>query len=123
MASGPCILIIDEDQDIRDFLRLALDDEGYQPITAGNGKRAIDSLPACMPSLILIDSHVPYLDRPGFLSTYRDMVEVGAPVVMLTTALCPDVVAARIHADAILEKPFDLDDLLEVVDHFMSAAA
>jgi two-component system KDP operon response regulator KdpE len=122
MACGPCILIIDEDQDIRDFLTLALDDEGYQSITAGNGKRAIDTLPQCWPSLILIDSHVPYMDKPGFLSAYHDIVDVGAPIVMLTTSLCPDVTAARIHADAILEKPFNLDDLLQVVDHFMKAA-
>lgn len=53
------VLIVDDDPDWREFLRLSLEDLGYQPLEASNGPEALKSLEAEDPAVMLLDLRMP----------------------------------------------------------------
>jgi len=63
------ILIIDDDEDVRDFLCQALQDEGYEVATAADGLSALELLGQVQPDLILLDALMPMMD--GWISWSR----------------------------------------------------
>lgn len=112
------VLLVDDDQGIRDLVTLALADEGYDVITAKHGAEAMDILRTTMPAVILLDARMPVMDGPAFASAYTELPEPRAPLVLLTASAEVDTVMEQVAAAAILNKPFDLDDLLGVVKRF-----
>src|SRR5436190_20649462 len=56
------ILVVDDDDDVRDVLRDVLEDEGYKVCTAANGRDALDRLKALVPCLIVLDLMMPIMD-------------------------------------------------------------
>jgi two-component system, chemotaxis family, chemotaxis protein CheY len=114
---GP-VLVIDDDESIRDFLTTALTDEGYAVLTAANGQAALDLLADVSPGLILLDMRMPVMDGWEFARLYRQRPGPHAPLVVMTAARDAIDRASQIEADGLLAKPFDLDDLLAVVARF-----
>ena len=123
MSGSRCILIIDQDQGIRDFISLTLGDEGYTALTASSGDDAIRLAAQHQLSLILLDLFFPKHDIGRFLDTYREMPGPRAPLVVLTTDFHPDELAAQVQADDFLSKPFELSDLLNLVSRYTQATA
>jgi two-component system, chemotaxis family, chemotaxis protein CheY len=112
------ILLIDDDEAIREFVSMALGDEGYEIITAANGAAALDLIERHPPSLILLDMRMPILDGWSFAEFYRQRPGPHAPIIMLTAAQDAADCAAQIDADGFLAKPFDLSALLDLVDRY-----
>jgi two-component system, chemotaxis family, chemotaxis protein CheY len=109
------ILVVEDDQEIRDFLALVLEGEGYAVRTAPNGAVALDLLRQQAADLILLDMRMPVMDGWAFVPAYRDQPGPHAPIVVLTAARDAQQTAREVEADAHLGKPFNLDDLLAVV--------
>src|SRR3712207_6404701 len=85
------LLVVEDDQDIRETLQQALELEGYQVSTAGNGKEALDILhladPPSRPHLILLDLMMPIMDGWEFLEKARSTnLLSGIPVVIVSAA-------------------------------------
>ena len=76
------ILIVDDDQNICELLRLYLAKEGYQPIIATDGEAAVAAFESQKPSLVLLDVMMPKMDGWEVLKTIRKYSQV--PVIMLT---------------------------------------
>jgi CheY-like chemotaxis protein len=112
---GESLLIVDDDETIRDFLSMALSDEGYQVLTAANGRAALEVVARTAPRLILLDMRMPIMDGWEFARAYRELPGPHAPIVVITAARDAGDRAAQIEADDYLAKPFDLDDLLATV--------
>ncbi|MDB5079936.1 MAG: response regulator receiver protein [Chloroflexi bacterium] len=115
------VLVVDDDAPIRDFVKATLEGEGYAVITAENGSVALQLLtgPASyQPDLILLDMRMPILDGWQFAKAYRDLPGKKVPIIVLTAATDPAKFAAQIKADNYLPKPFDLLDLLDMVEQF-----
>jgi CheY-like chemotaxis protein len=70
-----------------------------------------------MPALVLLDLWMPVMDGRGFLAAYRQLPLPQAPVVLFAAALRKG--GAPVDADAVLAKPFDLPDLLALVEHLI----
>jgi DNA-binding response OmpR family regulator len=115
MKRGKRVLIVDDDESIRDFLAMALSDDGYDVATAEEGQRALDVARRWDPALILLDMRMGGMDGWGFARAYRKASRRRAPILVVTAARDAAVYAAQIEADAFLAKPFELRDLLGLV--------
>jgi two-component system response regulator MprA len=106
------ILVVDDDQAVRESLRRALILEGYEVELAADGTQALRSLSQSAPDAIILDLQMPDVDG---LEVCRRLRALGdaTPVLMLTAR---DAVGDRVEgldagADDYLVKPFDLNEL------------
>jgi len=109
------ILIVDDDESIRQIVRICLTDEGYDVSEAPNGQVALTALREFTPSLILLDLRMPVMDGWEFARRYEKFPGPRAPIVAFVAALNAEQDCADLDAAGILAKPFDLDDLLDAV--------
>lgn len=123
------ILVVEDDEDIRAILILALEAEGYRVHTAENGKRALDVLRELqeeeLPTGILLDLMMPEMDGDAFLQVlHQEHADDWAkiPVIISTargTLTNMDVISKTV---AQIQKPMDLQQLYGVVkQHFGEA--
>jgi len=113
------ILIVEDDQDIREMLQALLEDEGYHVWTAVNGRAALDLIRsrASGPGLVLLDLMMPVLDGIGFLRELAaDPILPRMPVLMLTASNSAGPVEG---IAAFIKKPLDLDVLLSSVERLI----
>ena len=116
-----CVLIVDDDQSIRELISMTLEDEGYTVVTAPEGKSALEKVAEQSPDVILLDTRMPVMDGWEFARQFRELPASKASLIMLTAVDDPDNAASELGADAYLAKPFDLNDLSEIVARFMQA--
>jgi two-component system, chemotaxis family, chemotaxis protein CheY len=109
------ILVVDDDESIRQIVRICLSDEGYDVFEASNGLAALALLPECRPDLILLDLRMPVMDGWEFARLYRLGPGRHVPIVAFIAALNAQQDCAELDAATILTKPFDLDELLDIV--------
>ena len=111
------ILVVDDEPALRDALCEVLESEGYTAIASPQGEHALQTLrsSAPLPDVIILDMLMPGIDGYQFRKLQKkDPTLASIPVVAATAVGC----VADIDADVILHKPFDIDVLLRVVDHF-----
>ena len=111
------VLLVDDDEDIRETLSELLDASGYAVLQAENGRRALDVLkavPPRTPCLVVLDLAMPVLDGHQFLK-YRaeDPVLRRIPVVVVSANPRPPQPLEGI--EAYLQKPLEPDVLLEII--------
>jgi CheY-like chemotaxis protein len=111
--------VVDDDESIRQFIRMALTDRGYEVRVAEHGKAALALIAAGRPDLILLDMRMPVMDGWAFAQAYRALPPPHAPVIVLTAARDAEQYASQIAADAFLAKPFDLSELFRLVKQFL----
>lgn len=110
------ILIIEDDEDILFTLRDYLELEGYHVLTAGNGLEALELLKNIdTPNLILLDMKMPLMNGWEFAAAYEEKFTKKAPIIVVTAAADAEQRARDIRAISFVEKPFDLDNLLEKI--------
>jgi two-component system chemotaxis response regulator CheY len=109
------ILIVDDDESIRQIVRLCLTDEGFEVREASNGQTALDALGEFQPDLILLDLRMPVMDGWEFSRRYASLPGHHVPIVAFVAGLNTEQDCAGLAPATILTKPFDLDDLLNAV--------
>ena len=117
------ILIVDDDEDLRKAVRLALESQGHVIREFGNGVEALKFARADHPDLIVLDANLPGVD--GYEICYLVKSAPGlrhTRVIMLTVRdQEADIAAGRgALADAYLIKPFDPDRLLAAITNLKS---
>ena len=112
---GKRILVVDDDDTIRELIVMALDDEGYETAVACHGAEALAQLGRCPADLILLDMRMPVMDGWEFARAYRAAPGPHAPMVVLTAGRSASEAATTIGAAAYLAKPFELEHLLGTV--------
>lgn len=115
---GGRVLVVDDDEGIREFVGMALADEGYEVVLASHGADALELARQHPPAIILLDMRMPIMDGWEFARTYRQRPGPHAPIIVITAARDADERAAQIAAEAVLAKPFQLADLLSVVGQY-----
>lgn len=125
LVSDSYILIVEDDEDIRENMVTLLEDEGYRAFSAKNGKEAIDfiietSLP--MPRLIALDLYMPVMDGKAFLAALeqnRPAAKFGRlPVILLTASGEHEREGLENETFGILRKPIDIDEFLGIVKRY-----
>lgn len=116
MNDKMAVLVVDDDESIREFVEFALTEEGYAVMSACDAQAGLDILRAVRPALILLDMRMPGMDGAAFVKAYRNMPGPHAPIVVTSAARFEWEPAPDLAVAGHLDKPFDLDDLLAVVE-------
>lgn len=110
------ILIVDDDPVIRDLLDDVLEGEGYEVFQAANGQAAIEIARDRMPDLILMDLMMPVLDGSSATRILKsDAATRRIRIIVMSAIMNLRRYSDDIPADGLLDKPFDLDMLLNDV--------
>jgi CheY-like chemotaxis protein len=116
--SAEHVLVVEDQQDIRDLVAFILESAGYRVSTADNGALALEQVARETIDVVLLDMRMPVMDGWAFAEAYRQLAGPHAPIVVLTAAQDAATRAGQIRADAYLGKPFEIDDLLNVVARY-----
>lgn len=110
------VLIVEDDRNIADLLRLYLEKEGYEVAIALDGLRGVEQFHAVDPSLVLLDVMLPGMDGWGVCRTIR--AESKVPIIMLTAkSETEDKVAGlKQGADDYITKPFEMKEVLARIE-------
>jgi CheY-like chemotaxis protein len=124
MNTRSLILIIDDDEDIRDILAMAVRSLGYAVKTATDGIDALQKLSeGPRPSLILLDMMMPRMDGEAMLTRLRSNPQTrDIPVVLVSGHAAVGFKAAEFQADGYLVKPIGLDVLARTIEAFAGRA-
>jgi DNA-binding response OmpR family regulator len=117
MKASPCILVVDNDSSIREFIVSALMDEGFRAVMAATPRMAREQLSSTLPCLLLLDLLNISSDDLTLVTEYRDLLGDEASVAVMSTAFDAQSVAKCVQADAVLSKPFSLNELFSVVSN------
>ena len=103
------ILIIDDEDDIREVARLSLESvAGWEVLSAGCGVEGVASALEQQPDAILLDVIMPGMDGPAaFRELRKNPATAGIPVLLLTARISDQRRFAGLGVDAVLFKPFD----------------
>ena len=115
--SEKTILIIDDEEDLRETLKLSVELEGYQCYTAADGKEGLEALARIpTPCVIFLDLMMPVMNGWQFLSELRGHPSLGQiPVAVLTAFI---KLTGAIPAGDIIRKPVEIDALLGIVKKY-----
>jgi CheY-like chemotaxis protein len=114
MSDAP-ILVVDDDPSILAVVEEILGFEGYPVETATDGATALAAVARRQPSLVLLDMRMPVLDGWGFAGALAER-GLRLPIVVMTAAQDARRWAEEIGAEGYLAKPFEMPDLLAVVE-------
>src|SRR5689334_20823350 len=122
MIQAPLVLIVEDDQSLRDMLSELLSGSGYRTMTASDGAAGLDTLRRVAPDLVLLDVSMPVMDGLTFLR--RRSAEACRPTVpvVVMSAQQRESEARILGAQQFISKPFDLDDLLGVIGRCLRTA-
>ena len=121
--SGPHILVVDDEADIRGLLKEILSEEGYEVDVAANAAQARASRARQSPDLVLLDIWMPDVDGISLLREWSASTTDGCPVVMMSGhgTVETAVEATRLGAFDFVEKPLSLAKLLRTVERALDA--
>ncbi len=110
------VLVVEDDANISELLRLYLEKEGYTVTIAATGEDGIISFRQASPSLVLLDIMLPGIDGWGVLRTIRQ--ESKTPVIMLTAKgeTFDKVSGLQLGADDYITKPFEMKEVLARIE-------
>lgn len=119
------ILVVDDDPDLVDLLSLDLAGQGYEVLTASNGKEALHVVNTRKVDLLLLDVMMPYMDGYHVAHEVSTRQGVNAPKVLLMTSR--DTVRERgvilmSGADGAIQKPFALNELHQRIEELLVSA-
>lgn len=111
------VLIVDDEQDVRDVVAGLLQKRGYDTATASNGREALAQLRAGLrPGLILLDLHMPVMDGEEFCEECaRNPALADIPIVVISSDTATAAKVAATHARGHLPKPVPFDRLLATI--------
>lgn len=118
MLEGNVVLVVDDDEDLRESVELVLEGEGCRVLTAANGQEALDVVSREMPQVILLDMRMPVMNGWQFAEAFRARFGRVAPLVVMTAAEDARERAREVDAESYLAKPFEIDDVLRTVRAF-----
>ena len=122
--SDKLILVVEDDEDVREYLVRALNLEGYETVKASNGQEALNVLAGCLargatPCCIILDLMMPVMDGQTFIDTMEhDLKEKLGEIAII-------VLSAKRRSEGLevlpttvktISKPFDLDELYEAIE-------
>ena len=110
------VLIVEDDRNIADLLRLYLEKEGYTVVIAPDGMRGVEQFRTVHPSLVLLDVMLPGLDGWGVCRAIR--AESQTPIIMLTAKSETEdkVNGLELGADDYITKPFEMKEVLARIE-------
>ncbi|MFW5708605.1 MAG: response regulator [Chloroflexota bacterium] len=120
--TGETILVVDDTAENREFVvEYVLQPNGYQPLTAKDGKEGLDLAIAYRPDLIILDYNMPIMDGPGMLRAMNSH-GLDIPVILMTFHGSEDIAVEvfRLGARDYIIKPFYPEEMENAIDRHLS---
>lgn len=115
------ILVVDDEQSIRELLVDVLTEEGYDVECASDGREALDAIVRTSPRLMLLDLHMPLMDGRGLIASLRAR-GIAVPIVLVSAGMDIATHAADVGVVGFIAKPFEVASLLTTVKRHYRAA-
>ena len=110
------ILLIDDDENVRETLAVVLREEGYFVDLAENGKEAVNKSFANFYNLAIVDWRLPDVDGTKLISQLKETTPKMAKIMLTGYPSMDNAIdAVNQHADAFLLKPVDVEELLKKI--------
>ena len=117
MSQPSQVLLVDDDRDILEGVRLRLHAAGYETMTACDGQQAIDSAIDQKPDAIVLDVRMPRMDGMTVLARLKEHQSTRhIPIVMLSASLVDQQAALEAGATFFVIKPYAAENLLAALD-------
>ncbi len=114
------ILVVDDEQTIRELLVDLLEDLGHDVLEAGTGEQALEVIDqAGKPDLVLTDITMPVMDGEALMTSLRTIDKFSNIPVIVMTANQPDS-RIGIHPTAVIRKPFNIEHVERVVTNVLA---
>jgi DNA-binding response OmpR family regulator len=114
------VLVVEDDQAVRLFIKLALEDEGFQTEAFGDGQVALEWASDHKPSLVILDYRLPVVNGPMVAAGVRARYGEYLPIILITADPRPFEKGKQLGANVSFSKPFDLSALLNAVERLLS---
>ena len=114
----PSVLVVDDEPQVVWVLQFSLEAEGYTTYAASNGIEALSEIAQHRPAMMVLDIMMPGMDGWSLLEEMLKLPDDERPRVVIVSALSSlrdRAKAAELGADAYVPKPFNVDELLEVL--------
>jgi two-component system phosphate regulon response regulator PhoB len=117
-AENPCkVMLVDDDSDNRETMRMLLSAAGYRVACARNGADALPSIDNWQPDVVLLDYVMPTMDGATLARLLRARPGTRDMVIVMTSGLDEDMVRPVCDAyDAYLHKPYSIETALAAID-------
>jgi DNA-binding response OmpR family regulator len=114
-----CVLVIDDDLPLRGMVAAALRHHGFQVLLAGDGAEGQRALNIHHPDVVLLDLAMPEVNGWDFLQRLKETGHLGkVPIIVVSAHLRHDPQAIlQMGVKAILPKPFNLPELIDLIEH------
>ena len=120
----PKVLVVDDDPDLAAICSLILESEGYETSVANNGVDAYDRVIATRVDAVLLDVMMPVMDGLTVCRLLKSDPETEQlPVIVMSASEKLREQARVAQADAVIAKPFNIDDLVLAVNKLVAEAA
>ena len=119
------VLVVDDDDVIRQLITVNLELEGFEVVPAVDGQDALDKVKDAQPDVVTLDVMMPRVDGWEAAARLREDPETAHIKVILLSARAQESDiqrGERIGVDAYLTKPFDPDELIDVVRRMVAAS-
>lgn len=121
MSHSSTLLVVDDQPDIRNFLRKALAQAGYQVVSAASAAEALIRLQQPGVDLILLDFWMPEANGGDFLRTYAQQPGPHMPVLLMTASSTAETAEMAMLSAGILYKPFTVRELYRSVHQILES--
>ncbi len=116
------ILIVDDDRDIGDILQNIITDQtGYKAVWIAESDLVLDAASYLRPSLLVLDYMLPAMHGLDLYDRLQDMENMrGLPTILISASATLPFEDLRSRGIYVLQKPFELDDFLDVLAQMLS---
>jgi CheY-like chemotaxis protein len=115
------VMVVEDNPDVQELLRETLSDAGYRAFVVETGEAALAALETVQPHVITLDFNLPGIGGVQLLQAIRERVGFESVPVIVVSAQWNITEAIRELAQAVISKPFDLDDLLTTIHDLLPA--
>lgn len=119
-----CILVVDDEADVRELVCRMLEKEGYKAVPAEGGRQALEQLASLKPDLVITDVVMPEVDGLEVLLKLRSLAPLAGALVMSGGGRsAPEIHlenARRLGASGVLRKPFTKTEMLDAVHQVLA---
>jgi CheY-like chemotaxis protein len=117
------VLVVEDDESIRNVITDVLEDRGFRVVAAGNGAAALERLDQMRPDVMVLDLLMPVMHGWDLMETYAEKTDGDTiPIVVVSVNPALPRSFSRFGVRGVVGKPFDVDDLLEAVEDALAAS-
>ena len=120
-APAKSVLVVEDDPDLMSLMAEIVESAGYRVASASDGVEALEQVARGMPDIILLDMRMPRMNGWEFAREFRSRHGHACPIVVVTAAENARQRAEEIGAEGWLAKPFDLDDVIGMLQQKLKA--